>query len=155
MGCYGEIIRNGTKEATMYLLENADEALSSVADASAGTGWVATFPKSGIENLANDASFGDKLSYALKYAAIGLATVFLVLVIIMAVLYLFKLFSVIGSKKKAKTPSAEPAVAATKSEPTATTGGEEEIVAVATAAIAASRGESDCAFNVISINKIQ
>ena len=43
---------------------------------------------------------------ALRYAAIGLMTVFMVLIIIMAVLYLFKLFSVFGSKKKATATTA-------------------------------------------------
>jgi len=86
----------------MFLLENAGEAVTSTTVSAVAD----VFPKSGIENLAADASFGEKLAYALKYAAIGLMTVFMVLIIIMAVLYLFKLFSVIGSKKKATATTA-------------------------------------------------
>ena len=129
----------------MFLLENAGEAVTSTTVSAVAD----VFPKSGIENLAADASFGEKLAYALKYAAIGLMTVFMVLIIIMAVLYLFKLFSVFGSKKKATATPAPKAAEAPAGD------SEEELVAVATAAIAAYRGESDCAFKVISINKIQ
>ena len=86
----------------MFLLENAGEAVTSTTVSAVAD----VFPKSGIENLAADASFGEKLAYALKYAAIGLMTVFMVLIIIMAVLYLFKLFSVFGSKKKATATTA-------------------------------------------------
>ena len=131
----------------MFLLENAGEAVTSMTVSAVAD----VFPKSGIENLAADASFGEKLAYALKYAAIGLMTVFMVLIIIMAVLYLFKLFSVFGSKKKATATTAP----APKAAEAPAGDSEEELVAVATAAIAAYRGESDCAFKVISINKIQ
>ena len=86
----------------MFLLENAGEAVTSTTVSAVAD----VFPKSGIENLAADASFGEKLAYALKYAAIGLITVFMVLIIIMAVLYLFKLFSVFGSKKNATATTA-------------------------------------------------
>ena len=63
----------------MFLLENAGEAVTSTTVSAVAD----VFPKSGIENLAADASFGEKLAYALKYAAIGLMTVFMVLIIIM------------------------------------------------------------------------
>ena len=132
----------------MFLLENAAETVTSTTVSAAAD----VFPKSGVANLAADASFGEKLAYALKYAAIGMITVFLVLIIIMAVLYLFRLFST-GDSKKTAAAAPAPAPEAAK----APVGGdsEEELVAVATAAIAAYRGESDCAFKVISINKIQ
>ena len=112
----------------MFLLENAGEAVTSTTVSAVAD----VFPKSGIENLAADASFGEKLAYALKYAAIGL-------------------FSVFGSKKKATATTAP----APKAAEAPAGDSEEELVAVATAAIAAYRGESDCAFKVISINKIQ
>ena len=115
----------------MFLLENAGEAVTSTTVSAVAD----VFPKSGIENLAADASFGEKLAYSLKYAAIGLMTV----------------FSVFGSKKKATATTAP----APKAAEAPAGDSEEELVAVATAAIAAYRGESDCAFKVISINKIQ
>ena len=113
----------------MFLLENAGEAVTSTTVSAVAD----VFPKSGIENLAADASFGEKLAYALKYAAIGLMTVFMVLIIIMAVLYLFKLFSVFGSKKKATATTAP----APKAAEAPAGDSEEELVAVATAAIVA------------------
>lgn len=111
-----------------------------------------TFPISGFENLSKDASFVERLLYGLKFAAIGILTVFLILTLLMAVLYVFKL--VFYRKPKAGTkaapvnsPSAQPAPSAANDEAT--------LVAIATAAIAASRSESDCAFKVISVTKIK
>ena len=57
------------------------------------------------------------------------------------------------TKKEVAQPSAPVAPVAT-AVPAAGANEEEAIVAIATAAIAAYRGESDCAFNVISIKKI-
>lgn len=115
---------------------------------------------SGFENLPNNASLTERLVYGLKVAGIGLLVVFLVLIIIMAILYVFK--AVALSKSKA-APAAAPAAAATAPSAaapapaaSAVSGSEEEtIVAIATAAIAASRGAGDCAFRVISVTKIQ
>lgn len=140
----------------MFLLENAVDVSAEVSSVvSAAAGEPAFFEKSGLANLAQDASFGDRLSYGLKYAAVGMVTVFMVLTIIMAVLYLFKLAYVITSKKKASATTAAPAVDNQAQTAASSADSEEELVAVATAAIAAYRGESDCAFNVISITKIQ
>lgn len=69
---------------------------------------------------------------------------------------MFKLF---GSKKEKNVAVSE--TEAVQSSAKSSAGGElsdrmsdKKLVAIVTAAIAASRGESDCAFNVISINKI-
>lgn len=140
----------------MFLLENVADVsaeVSSVVSDVAGKSDV--FPGSGLANLAQDASFGERLGYGLKYAAVGMITVFMVLIIIMAVLYIFKFVSVIVSKKKASASTAAPAVNSQSQTAASSADSEEELVAVATAAIAAYRGESDCAFNVISITKIQ
>ncbi len=116
--------------------------------------WIDTFSKSGVENLAQDATFTEKLLYGLKYAAVGILTVFMVLVIIMAVLYLFKLFS--RGEKKPSVQASKPAV---KSAPAvnanAAVADKDEEELAATAAIAAYLGKSDCAFKIISVTKIK
>jgi hypothetical protein len=53
-----------------------------------------------------------------------------------------------GTKKKKAAPAAAPAAASAADD-------EQTIVAIATAAIAAERGDSECAFKVISVTKIQ
>jgi hypothetical protein len=66
----------------------------------------------------------------------------------------FKLFATSGEKKAAPAPAAATAPAAA---PAAASAADDEqtIVAIATAAIAAERGDSECAFKVISVTKIQ
>lgn len=129
---------------------------------SSGT-YVSVFA-SGYENLPEDASMMERLMYGLQVAGIGILVVFLVLIIIMAILYIFKLVAVSKSKKAAPAVSAPaaaapaataPKAAAPAAAPSASGSEEETIVAIATAAIAASRGASDCAFKVISVTKIQ
>ena len=109
--------------------------------------------KSGYENLPEDATTGERFLYGIKVAGIGMMMVFLVLIIIMAVLYCFQAVAAVKAKKPAPTAKAAPAApvkAAASGE-----ADEETVVAVATAAIAAARGQSDCAFKVVSITKIQ
>lgn len=144
----------------------AEDAASVDASEAVETASGDTFA-SGFANLSPDATLGEKLVYGLKVAGIGLIVVFLVLIIIMAILYVFKLVAVSkgksGSSAPSAVPSAAPAAAAPAAPPAApaapvapTADAEEErIVAIATAAIAASRGASDCAFRVISVTKLQ
>ena len=103
-------------------------------------------------NLDPNASLGDKFMYGLQVAGIGMAVVFLVLIVLMLILYVFKLFATAGAKKPAEAPKAAPAATAA---PAPAADDEQTIVAIATAAIAAERGESQCAFKVISITKLQ
>jgi sodium pump decarboxylase gamma subunit len=103
---------------------------------------------SGFHNIDADAPITEKLMYGLEVAGIGMMVVFLVLVLIMAILYVFKLFATSGQKKAAPAPAAAPAAASAADD-------EQTIVAIATAAIAAERGDSECAFKVISVTKIQ
>lgn len=112
-----------------------------------------TFSKSGYSNLNENASIGERFMYGLRVTGIGMVVVFLVLIIIMAILYVFKLVALAGTKKEVSASQAAPAAPVAS----ASTGNadEETVVAVATAAIAASRGASSCAFKVISITKIQ
>lgn len=109
---------------------------------------------SGFANISPDAPIGERLMYGVQVAGIGMTVVFLVLVLIMAILYVFKLFATSGAKKPAAAPKAAPAPA--PAAPVAPAADDEQlIVAIATAAIAAERGESECAFKVISITKLQ
>lgn len=107
------------------------------------------YAKSNYPKLAEDAGFGDRMTYGLKIVGIGMSVVFLVLIILMAVLYVFKLFSSKNSKQAVQAPENKTALPSAGAQDD-----EETIVAVATAAIAASRGESECAFRVISVRKL-
>lgn len=106
-------------------------------------------------NLDPDAPLGEKFMYGLQVAGIGMTVVFLVLIVLMLILYVFKLFATAGSKKPEAAPKAAPAAPAAPVAPAPVADDEQTIVAVATAAIAAERGESNCAFKVISITKLQ
>ena len=123
----------------------------SAASAAADSSWVETF-SSGMENLNPNAPFSEKLLYGLKIALIGIVVVFLILAIIWAVLFVFNL--IFKNKSAAKRAERETAPAPVQ-KPVSGALDEETVVAVATAAIAAARGEEKCAFNVISITKIQ
>ncbi len=105
----------------------------------------------GIEN----AAMGEKVSFGLQVVGIGMGVVFGVLIILIGVLQLFKLFSKTEKPKEAKTEAVAPvSQTAAPVASAAPASDDEKIVAIATAAIAASRGESECTFNVISIKKI-
>ena len=123
----------------------------SAASAAADSSWVETF-SSGMENLNPNAPFSEKLLYGLKIALIGTVVVFLILAIIWAVLFVFNL---IFKNKSAAKPAERETAPAPVQKPVSGALDEETVVAVATAAIAAARGEEKCAFNVISITKIQ
>ena len=146
----------------------------SAASAAADSSWVETF-SSGMENLNPNAPFSEKLLYGLKIALIGIVVVFLILAIIWAVLFLkirlntnstaqmilaiiwavLFVFNLIFKNKSAAKPAERETAPAPVQKPVSGTLDEETAVAVATAAIAAARGEEKCAFNVISITKIQ
>ena len=123
----------------------------SAASAAADSSWVETF-SSGMENLNPNAPFSEKLLYGLKIALIGIVVVFLILAIIWAVLFVFNL---IFKNKSAAKPAERETAPAPVQKPVLGALDEETVVVVATAAIAAARGEEKCAFNVISITKIQ
>ena len=123
------------------------------AETSVEQGDAETF-KSGYPKLPADADLGTRLMYGVQVACIGMVVVFLVLILIMAILYVFKLVATSGAKKSGKKDVAAP-VASAPAAPAQGASDEATIVAVATAAIAASRGSSNCAFKVISVTKIQ
>lgn len=108
-----------------------------------------------IEN--GEGTFMERLAHGGKVTLVGMLVVFGVLIVLMGVLYIFQwIFGRKSSKKSASVKESVPAPAPASAPVAApaATGNEEEIVAVATAAIAAARGESECAFNVISITQI-
>lgn len=99
------------------------------------------------------ASLGDKLIFGLQTAGIGMAIVFAVLIILWGAIALVS--KIVGGESAPKAAPVQKATAAPAQPQTAETTDESELVAVCTAAIAASRGETDCAFNVISITEIK
>lgn len=114
---------------------------------------------SGYPNLDPNAPVTEKLLYGIDVTVIGMAVVFLVLILIMALLYAFRVVAKLKTQNPAEAPQAAPAPAAAPAAPVAPVApaadDEQLIVAIATAAIAAERGESECAFKVISITKLQ
>ncbi len=97
----------------------------------------------------------ERLAHGGKVALVGMLVVFAVLILLMIIVYIFG--AIFGQKKAPAAVKKEVAPSAPVSPVTPATpvsDGEDVIVAVATAAIAAARGESDCAFDVISITKI-
>lgn len=108
-----------------------------------------------IEN--GEGTLMERLAHGGKVTLVGMLVVFGVLIVLMIVLYAFQ--GIFGRKSAKKaTPAKEsvpaPAPVSAPVAASAATNNEEEVVAVATAAIAAARGESECAFNVVSITQI-
>lgn len=107
------------------------------------------------ENITSDSPIGERVTTGLEVMLIGMSVVFGVLILLMAILYVFKAFAVKKNKTEVPVKAAEPEQnVTTVPAPAASSSDDDTVVAVATAAIAAARGESDCAFNVISIKKI-
>ena len=110
------------------------------------------------EELGENPSFGERAVVGLQVVAIGMGVIFAVLILLIGILQLFKLFS--GEKKKASVEvketvnTAAPVSTAASSQVPVNASEEAKIVAIATAAIAASRGQSEVNFNVISIAPI-
>ena len=107
-----------------------------------------------------DAAPGDKVVFSLQVVLIGMGVVFGVLLLLIGILQLFKLFAVKNNEAKPSTvPAQTAAPAAATSAPVAapaTASGSEEqtVVAIASAAIAAARGQNNVDFNIISIAPI-
>lgn len=108
------------------------------------------------EDISEGSSLAERASVGVQVVAIGMGVVFGVLILLIGILQLFKLFATEKpAKAETKAPVAVPTPAPVAAPVAAVPASEEEaIVAIATAAIAASRGESDCAFKVLSIKKI-
>lgn len=97
-------------------------------------------------------TMGEKMVKAALNTLMGLGTVFFVLILISLIIYAFKFIPDFSGKKKEKeAPAAEPAVQTAAAEPVLTD--DLELVAVITAAIAASEGTSADGFVVRSIHR--
>ncbi len=107
------------------------------------------------ENITDSSTMGERVAVGLQVVGIGMGVVFGVLILLIGILQLFKLFAVKETAKETK-PAQPASVSAPAFAPVTVSPSneEEKIVAIATAAIAAARGESECSFNVISIKKI-
>lgn len=109
------------------------------------------------EHITPDSPIGDRVSIGLQVVGIGMGVVFGVLLVLIGILQIFKLFN---KKQNSDNKSTEvsapvaPVAAPATSVANVPASEEETIVAVATVAIAASRGKSNVDFNVISIAPI-
>ena len=138
---------------TVFAEENVSEPIQeeSVTDTS-----VEAKPVDTIFEIFNrgEGSTSERLIHGCKVTLVGMLTVFAVLIVLMIVLYIFELIFGRASKKKSETVAAPVSAPAPVAPAAASEDAEEVVVAVATAAIAAARGESECAFSVISITKV-
>ncbi|MBR5453975.1 MAG: OadG family protein [Clostridia bacterium] len=110
--------------------------------------------------MGNNAPLGERLGLALEVTILGMATVFSVLIIIWAVLSLLRVFMYdIPNKKKGEAkqsevkeaaPAPAPAPAPTQAAPAAD---DKQLVAVITAAIAASEGKPASSLRVVSFRR--
>lgn len=108
------------------------------------------------EDITADTPIGERAIFGLQVVGIGMGVVFGVLLLLIGILQLFKLFAIKKTVEEIKANDAAPApvVAPSAAVTIAPASEEEAIVAVASAAIAAYRGESETAFDIISIKKI-
>lgn len=111
---------------------------------------------SGYKVLPEDATFSERLMSGLETAAVGIGIVFAILVILMIVLYLFKLVfagksyqQVIDVQTK-KINTNHPAEQTFDADIVS-----DKAVAALSSAIAAYRGDSDLNFDIVSIKKIK
>ncbi len=118
--------------------------------------YMSVFP-SGYENLPEDANLIERLAYGGKITLIGMATVFLVLILIWALCALMgKIFGGVGKNtKKEQKPSnsdvPQPSSTITEGAPAVSSVDYSTVSVVASAAIAAYRGEDTVNFNISSI----
>lgn len=103
------------------------------------------------ENLTENSTYGERAVVGLQVVAIGMGVVFGVLILLIGILQIFKLFSGVktpaAKETKVKNEVSQPATAPAN---TASVDDEQKMVAIATAAIAASRGKNDVDFRVLS-----
>jgi Na+-transporting methylmalonyl-CoA/oxaloacetate decarboxylase gamma subunit len=158
-------LENGDEEVLVLDLavsgEGTVSATESVSDESAtSSAYMTTFPKSGFENLPENATLMDRLAYGGKITLIGMITVFLVLIIIWALCAVMgKIFGGAGKKENDSQKKAQenapagnaPAVQTAVQKPVVPSVSNDMVAVVASAAIAAYRGEDTVNFNISSI----
>ena len=103
-----------------------------------------------------DAAIGEQVVFSLQVVLIGMGVVFGVLLLLIGILQVFKMFTVKTVKEEKNDPVSAPAptVASAPAAIASACHEEEKLVAIAASAIAASRGQSEVNFNVISIAPI-
>ena len=107
------------------------------------------------EEVSNSAPLSDRLMMGLQTALLGMGVIFVVLIILWAVLSVFKLvFYKSKAEEKAVEPTPAPAVVeSTPTAPTPTAQNDEEIVAAITAAIAVMLDVPQTSFRVVSFKR--
>ncbi len=163
-------IKNGEETEIIVLqAETANSVENSVAEESVANNseasenettseYMTVFP-SGFENLPENATLMERLAYGGKVALIGMATVFLILIIIWVLCALMgKVFGGAGKKSqsedkapKEKVSTAPVSETKTASNAASSSADYSTVAVVASAAIAAYRGEDTVNFNISSI----
>ena len=105
------------------------------------------------ENLTENSTFAERAIVGAQVVAIGMGVVFGVLIILIGILQLFKLFFA-EKPKKSKTPEVTAAPSSAPAVSAVPDSDDDTVVAVVSAAIAASRGKSDVDFTILSIAPI-
>lgn len=89
------------------------------------------------DSLTNTAPMGERMALGLQTTLLGLGTVFAVLVILMLVLWLFRLFFYTIPNRKQQSDAAAPAVEASPAAPSLESTDDGALAAAITAAVAA------------------
>lgn len=107
------------------------------------------------EEVSNSAPLSDRLMMGLQTTLLGMGVIFVVLIILWAVLSVFKLVFYKGkAEKKSVEPAPAPAVVErAPTAPTPTAQNDEEIVAAITAAIAVMLDVPQTSFRVVSFRR--
>ncbi len=108
-----------------------------------------------LSDTATLETMADKLSYGLQTTLLGMSVVFAVLIILWAVLGIFKLVFAKPEAKEVKTETAAPAptVSAPEPAPVYSEPDDGELVAVITAAIASMLDAPETSFRVVSFRR--
>ncbi len=131
------------------------QSVAETEESSASSEYMTVFP-SGYENVPENATMLERLKYGGKVALIGMSTVFLVLMIIWAICALMgKIFGSVGKKEQSNSANEnavpqQPTAPVRESAPVASAD-YSTVAVVASAAIAAYRGEDTVNFNISSI----
>jgi Na+-transporting methylmalonyl-CoA/oxaloacetate decarboxylase gamma subunit len=159
-----ESVESVTDESIEASVESVlGEVSNESSESTTSSAYMEVFPKSGFENLPKDATMVDRLAYGGKVALIGMSTVFLVLIIIWVLCALLgKIFGNAGKKeqgssddgsKNASGGNAVPQQPVAQAPVAKAPAVDYSMVAVvASAAIAAYRGEDTVNFSISSIN---
>lgn len=105
------------------------------------------------DEVSNSAPLADRLMMGLQTALLGMGVIFTVLIILWAVLSVFKLVFYKGEKAEASTASKSPAPAPVQTAPIQAQSDDAELVAAITAAIAVVMDKPQTSFRVVSFKR--